>query len=118
MGRARLLDRCPTDGKNTYRTWEHANDVLHGLADGDTGRVYFCSVAGGYHLTTHTRAEHDRRQADPNRPLSVEALNTIGNLSTEYQTNRDPRLARRLAGSVPGLLRHIRHLNTTNGEHQ
>lgn len=111
MGRPRTLPRCDQHAQNTYRTWEHADDVLHSLPDPD-GRVYFCAPTGGYHLTTSTRSEHDRRMASGARPLTPEALDSITALATEYQTSRNAQLARRLAGSVPGLLRHIKHLNT------
>lgn len=112
MSRGRTLARCVMHNKNTYRTYDLADSVSRDMPI--PGRVYFCEFTGGYHLTSTSRAERDRQTADPVRPLSVNAIDTITNLASEYAQCSDHRLARRLAGSVPGLLRHIQYL-TQNG---
>jgi hypothetical protein len=62
-GRRRgIRDRCPDDGKTTFRTYDTAFRVAGRLPDKDN-RIYWCVAAGGYHFTRSTIEEYSRRRA-------------------------------------------------------
>lgn len=55
--RAVAKARCSC-GKTAYRKWRVAERAMHKTKGAE--RVYFCTVAGGWHITGYTRSELDQ----------------------------------------------------------
>jgi hypothetical protein len=58
---------CPYHHKRTWRSRAKADDVAEQMArqerdDDEPVRVHWCPLAGGWHVTSTTQAEFDRKQ--------------------------------------------------------
>jgi hypothetical protein len=60
MARRGGRDRCPYDGKSTFKSRKRANRTARRLEDAN---LYWCPQAGGWHLTSLEPGEYDHRRA-------------------------------------------------------
>jgi hypothetical protein len=56
--------KCPRCHKNIYRTYDMGKHALSRLPPTEEGRVYWCPAAGGYHISSRTKAEVDRKRGE------------------------------------------------------
>jgi len=61
VSRSRTAGRCRYDRKVVFRTYEAAVSTSARLPE--PGTVYWCPIAGGYHIRRGDQADYDRRQA-------------------------------------------------------
>lgn len=56
----RSKNRCPC-GKATFSSYDKAMRLAHRI---HADRAYYCPRGGGWHITSATREEFDRRRAE------------------------------------------------------
>lgn len=61
MARRGGRERCPYDGKTTFKNWRKGQHTARRLVEGT--RLYWCPPAGGWHITGLELGEYDKRMS-------------------------------------------------------